>query len=372
MPSGGWRAPRVGGGAREPHATPQRSALAQVAVRDGILLTVPAPRQLAALGDGSVARRLLQPAGMPAITTRAGGGPRVWDPAPTSAAQERFYRELMATEQLPSAPEVAQRILVAVNRDDARVDQLAALIARDQSLAARLLRLANSAFFGMRAHITSIPQAVTLLGFGRVRDIVLGLSIWNVFEARDPAGRRYRRSMWIHSALVAAAAKTLAEQIGADGGTAFAAGLLHDVGKLVLGLRLGGTYWALLDDAAEHGQRAAAVEHEGLGCHHGTVGGWLLQLWQLPQTLVEPVALHEAPFAPEFGLDVTSVVAIADRLVTATDPESGLAREDVLAEVRGFAPGLVGTQEWREMYGRVAREQQAISGLFAAQAGASR
>src|SRR5262245_58414477 len=101
-----------------------------------------------------------------------------WDAPARSPAQERFYRELMAADQLPSPPEVAQRMLVAVNRDDVRVQDLAKLIARDQALTARLLRLANSAFFAIRSRVTSIPQAVTLLGFVRVRDLVLGLSVW--------------------------------------------------------------------------------------------------------------------------------------------------------------------------------------------------
>src|SRR2546427_1015625 len=97
--------------------------------------------------------------------TRAQAGQRdAWDAPERSAAQERFYRELMSAQQLPSPPEVAQRMLVAVNREDVRVGDLAKLIARDQSLTAALLRLANSAFFALRTRVTSIPQAVTLLG----------------------------------------------------------------------------------------------------------------------------------------------------------------------------------------------------------------
>src|SRR5882724_4219359 len=137
----------------------------------------------------------------------------------------------MAQDTLPSAPEIAQRMLVTVNRENARIDDLAKLIVRDQALAARLLRLANSAFFALRCKVTSIPHAVTLLGFQRVRDLALGLSVWGALDKDDPAARRYRRRMWIHTSTVAATAKVLAERTGADGGTAFAAGLLHDVGN---------------------------------------------------------------------------------------------------------------------------------------------
>jgi HD-like signal output (HDOD) protein len=295
-------------------------------------------------------------------------GRDAWDAPPRSPAQERFYRELMGAEQLPSAPEIAQRMLVTINREDAGVEQLTRLIAQDPSLTARLLRLANSAFFALRTRVTSIPQAVTLLGFARVRDLALGLSVWSAFDAKDPAGRRYRRRMWTHAATVAATAKRVAERTGNDGGTAFAAGLLHDIGKLVLGLRLGQSYWALLDEAAARGERANAVEREAFGCHHGTVAGWLLQLWQLPPTLVDPVALHHDPLAPELGLDVPAAVVIADRLVNATDPRSGTVRAEVLAEVRDFAPGLAGSDEWRALYADAVREQQAIEGVFGTEA----
>ncbi len=287
-----------------------------------------------------------------------------WDAAARSAAQERFYRELMAAQQLPSPPEVAQRMLLTVNRDDVRVDELTKLIARDQSLTASLLRLANSAFFAIRTRVTSIPQAVTLLGFGRVRDLVLGLSIWTSLDGKDPVGRQYRRKMWAHTAMVAAAAKMLAERTGGDGGAAFAAGLLHDVGKLILGLRLGATYWDLLDAAPAEDKTAAEIEIATFGCHHGIVGGWLLQLWQLPPALVHPVAMHHDPLDPTFGFDVTTAVAVADRLVNATDGASGVARADVLDEVRAFAPGLLGSDEWQQLYAGIQREQQAVAGIF--------
>jgi len=162
---------------------------------------------------------------------------RKWDSPTRSENQERFYRELMATDELPSPPEIAQRVMVAVNREDSNANKLSQLIARDQSLTARLLRLANSAFFAVRAHVTSIPQAVTLLGFMRVRDIALGLSVWGAFDIRDPLARRYRQRLWSHTAAVAAAAKLIAERTGADPAEAFdvAGARLLDHGRFSAG-----------------------------------------------------------------------------------------------------------------------------------------
>src|SRR2546428_10342606 len=175
-------------------------------------------------------------------TTRRTG----WDTPERSAVQERFYRELMAVDRLPSAPEIAQRLLVAVNREDAHVGELTRLIARDQSLVARLLRLANSAFFSVRTRVTSVEQATMLLGFARVRDLALGLSVWGKLEGKSTAARRWRKSLWSHTSLVAASAKRLAGQTGNDAGAAFAARLLPHGRKLVLRGRLRRPYWAEL------------------------------------------------------------------------------------------------------------------------------
>ena len=96
-----------------------------------------------------------------------------------------------------------------------------------------------------------------------------------------------------------------------------------------------------------------------------TVGGWFLQIWQLPPELVDPVALHHEPLAPEFGFDVAAAVAVADRLVDATNARTGVVHGDVLAEVRGFAPGLLHGEEWRALYGELVREQRSVANLFA-------
>jgi putative nucleotidyltransferase with HDIG domain len=288
---------------------------------------------------------------------------RTWDTPQRSPVLERFYRELMGVESLPSAPEVAQRMLVAINREDVNLRSLAALIERDQSLAARLLRLANSALFAVRTRVTGISHAVTLLGFARVRDLVLGLSVWGALEGSTPESRRYRKKMWNHTSMVASAAKLLAERLRADGGQAFTAGLLHDVGKLVLGLRLGETYWSLLDDAHEMGG-AAAAEHEAFGCNHATVGGWLLQLWGMPPVLVDPVALHTEPLTPEFGIDMAAIVAMADRLVHSTDASGQIYRQEILDELRGFVPGLLDGDTWKEIWTALLKEQSSLGGMF--------
>jgi putative nucleotidyltransferase with HDIG domain len=299
---------------------------------------------------------------MPSLDMGAAPLRRTWGGPARTPALERFYRELMAVEKLPSAPEIARRTLTTVNRDTASLNDLATLIARDQSLAARLLRIANAAFFAVRGKVGSIPQAVTLLGFARVRELVLGLSVWGALEGTSAAARKFRKQLWMHSAMVATAAQMLAERTRGDEATAFTAGLLHDIGKLVLGLRLGDSYWELLEDATSDGG-AAEVERTSIDCDHATVGAWLLKLWGMPPSLVDTVALHADPLVVTHGFDTTTIIAVADRLLHATDA-SGTARGDVLDELRSAVPGLVEGDTWREIWTALLKEQQSLASLF--------
>lgn len=289
--------------------------------------------------------------------------PRVWDTDERPPALERFYRQLMAVDKLPSAPEIAQKMLVLISKEDVDFRQLAATIQRDPSLAARLLRLANSALFALRAKVSNVPQAVTMLGATRVRELVLGLSVWGALDARSVNGRRYRKELWTHAAAVAAASRLLASSAGFDPSEAFSAGLLHDIGKLVLGIRLGDTYWSMLDEARIDRRSAAEVELQSFGCHHGVVGGWLLQLWRLPPNLVDAVALHHEPLDPAYGLDTAALIAVADRLVQASAAE-GEESEALMEEVRRFAPGLLDDDRWRETYATIIEEQATVGGMF--------
>jgi HD-like signal output (HDOD) protein len=271
----------------------------------------------------------------------------------------------MAVDRLPAAPEVATQTLALLERDTCRLADLTAFIATDQAIAAGLLRIANSAFFGLNGRIANLAQAVTRLGFARVRDLVLALSVWQAFDS-DPS-RRY--ALWLHSALVAGVAKQLVERMGRDGSEAFTGGVVHDAGKLLLGQRLGASYWRLVDDCEARESTLVAAEQKEFGCHHGIVGGWLFQLWRLPPSLVDVASQHHDPLALGHRLDDVRLIGIADRLVDATDPTRGIIDDGVFREIALVAPGLVSEEQWPELYGSVVREQQEIGRVFTAPGG---
>jgi HD-like signal output (HDOD) protein len=285
-----------------------------------------------------------------------------WGTDPGPEAFERFYRQLTDRDELPTIPEVARHLTAAVNRDTTTAKQLAELIQRDQSLALKLLRLANSAFFSLRKPCTGITHAVTLLGFGTVRDLVMTLSLWGAIGDTDPTTRRRRKALWLHCATVGAAAKIVGKKVrGIDAGEALSAGLLHDIGKLLLGLRLGSTYWEMLDVAEETGVDTITVEQEAFGIHHGTVGKYLLQLWSLPEPLCLAVAAHHDPLEISVPVSLGQVVNASNRLVGLLTPEHD---EEAGAILEKLEPGRLTADQWPSLRSDIAAEQQQLAGFF--------
>jgi putative nucleotidyltransferase with HDIG domain len=275
-------------------------------------------------------------------------------------ARSLLYADVMSVEHLPPAPEIATAALAYLERDDCNVGDLAAFIASDQAIAASVLRLANSASFGMRGRMSSVSQAVTRLGFAQVRNLLLGLSVWHSFAEVGDSAPRY--ALWAHSALVSGTARALAQRAGRDGTEAYAGGLLHDIGKLVFGLRLGSTYWDLVADAGDDAT-LAEIEEGRFGCHHGTVGSWLLRLWHLPATLAETAARHHERLL-ERSRCTSTLVALADGLIDGTDPDTGRVDPGVFANVTHVTPGLLTIEEWPVLYANILGDQRSIADLF--------
>ena len=202
-------------------------------------------------------------------------------------------------------------------------------------LSAKLLRLAGGAFFGQADRVRSLPRARVLLGAPTVRSLAVGVGMWDALAAG--AGRHRAAELWEHSVTVGVATKMLAARLRCgEPDEAFAAGLLHDVGRLVLAERFGEAYWEAAGGPGEH----AAVERleaSAFGVDHGEVGGWMLDGWRLPPAVVTAVGEHHAeqPASP-----LGRVLHLADRLVEWTDRHTGALEPSARALLdRGILPG---------------------------------
>ena len=173
------------------------------------------------------------------------------------------------------------------------------IIERDIAMSAKVLQLVNSAFFGLPQHVASPSQAVVLLGLETVKMLVLTTHVFSQFEERKLGGLQIN-ALWRHSLAVAAMAKGIARAEQAPPKSidhAFMAGMLHDVGKLILAANIPDPYHAALAMAKQKAMPPQDAERMFLGATHAEVGAYLLGLWGLPDSIVIATALHHRPRA---------------------------------------------------------------------------
>lgn len=198
---------------------------------------------------------------------------------------------------VPSLPSLYFRVLEELQSPTASLDRIGELVAMDPGMTAKLLQLVNSAFFGVRREISNATEAVQLLGVGTVRSLALSLHAFSCFDQAKLAEFHCER-LWNHSLLTGLYAKKITETEVADRtmvDEAFIAGLLHDIGKLMLVANKGEGYRAVLGMVREKQMPQSEAELAVFGATHADVGAYLLGLWGLPVPIVEAVALHHHP-----------------------------------------------------------------------------
>jgi len=200
-------------------------------------------------------------------------------------------------DSLPSLPDIYLELVEELRREEASVECVGALIARDISMTAKVLQLVNSSFFGLPVHVNDAHHAAALLGLNTLKPLVLTASIFRQLE-ESRVSQAFLEKILSHSLAVAGIAKSLAKAEQLDRDTidnTFIAGALHDVGKIVLADNFGRDYTVLCHKAKAQQTPIVELEIEQLGASHADVGGFLLGLWGLPQEIIEAVAFHHDP-----------------------------------------------------------------------------
>jgi HD-like signal output (HDOD) protein len=230
-------------------------------------------------------------------------------------------RDLLAKgENLPTLPTVVFQLHKVLDDELAGAAEVAAIVERDPSLTARLLRAANSpAFSRGGVRIGSVAAAVARLGVTQVRGICIVLAVVKAF--RSHTGGLDHQAFWVHSAAVGMTAKRLWEVFGKDrmitSDDLYVAGLLHDAGLLVLEQHFQAEYVEVREALSLLGGRLWQMEEQHLGMDHGAVGGLLLGRWSLPQFIGEAVTNHHHPHqAGDQFQEICRVVQAAEVLCT--------------------------------------------------------
>ncbi len=219
---------------------------------------------------------------------------------------------------IATLPEVTVRIIELVEDPGSSARDLHHLIASDPALTARMLKVVNSAFYGLPRQIASINRAVSLLGLNAVKNIAVAASLAKLFRGGS-VGRFDAQQLWTHCCATATAAKFVADLAGRKGAAdeAFLAGLIHDVGILVELQYDRARFAAAIEQAAE-GDDLLSAERLAFGDTHEGIGAALCEHWKFPASLVWVAGHHHAPMSvPSANRDLPSIVHVADHVAGA-------------------------------------------------------
>ena len=194
---------------------------------------------------------------------------------------------------LPTMPEIAGQVVRAVDNPDCSIDDIRSLIERDAAIAARILKISNSALYGFPSEIQSLSHAISLLGTMTVRNLVLAASMKETYKRFG----LLEKLLWQHSSLAGPVAAMLAEYRGvsADADIAFTAGLMHHIGKTALANSHRAEYENVMMTVYNEGRSFTDVENEVFGFSHAELGAAVVQQWGLPDGLVLTIQHHHNP-----------------------------------------------------------------------------
>jgi len=257
---------------------------------------------------------------------------------------------------LPSQPDVYTRLMRAVKAESVSMDGIARIVEENPSIAARVLQLVNSAFFGLPRPTASIKDAVVFIGTKSLRTLVLSVEAFRGLELDEQAAGLSPTALQEHAVVTARIAAEMVPT--SDREAAYSAGLLHSVGILVLASQMPDEWSRIVAASRAERRSLAATERLVLGVTHGEVAAALLSLWGLPHDVIEGVAHH---------VDPSPVAGFGGRLVAVTHVASRLAGEICQPYLDGIAQSPIdhaylladgsaaSLDDWRYIAGRIAR-----------------
>ncbi|QJD89776.1 HDOD domain-containing protein [Duganella dendranthematis] len=263
------------------------------------------------------------------------------------------YDDVVRTlDDLPSLPAVVMELLNSIDQDDVDISVLAKKVSYDQALTAKTLRLANSSLYGLQVKVTTIQQAITYLGFQTTRNLITAAAVTGCFAEGHCPGFDHK-AFWRHSIATAACAKVLARQMRFNQDYAFTAGLLHDIGRLVLVSCFPNQYSEAIAWREQHDAYMLDAERTVLGVDHVDAGLALAEHWNFSDTMRLAIGGHHAPEAPGAGF-LAAIIHVADAIVHALDLAQ--VQDDLVPPVSTVAWTALGLDE--EIYLQIFRETE--------------
>ncbi len=247
---------------------------------------------------------------------------------------------LAGAGELAALPQVVMRVLDLTASPGATAADLERALASDPVLAAKIMALANSAYYGLPRRLTSLREAVVFLGFKAIRSLALAITAFAGFLGKSDAASLARRAVWHHSLRAAACARTLVPLLPAPAREgfgvedAFTGALLHDIGKMALDRSQHALFVSLTQMAHKHSARFHEVEAGVLPFGHALIGAQLAGQWNLPPALCEAIAFHHAPRAATRHPRLAAAVSLANEITHFVDDRPAVSSDALWARAQ--------------------------------------
>lgn len=228
--------------------------------------------------------------------------------------KEKVAQLVSKIDAMPTLPALVGRVLTITADPESSADELLSAIEPDQSMTVKILKVANSAFYSRVSKVATLRQAVMLLGFQEVRNLLLASAVFNNFRKIQKVKGFDAQAFWRHSFVTGLAAKMLADPLKLAGGEMFIAGLIHDIGKLVLLTALPLDFIRTMKMSGNYGLENLVAEKHLLGMTHPQVGMQVLKRWNFPNHLVMATGFHHHPATDDSLMIYPLVVHLADFL----------------------------------------------------------
>ncbi len=249
-----------------------------------------------------------------------------------------------AVNDLPALPQVVVQVIKLTEDPDSTAQDINNVLNQDQAITARVLKMANSAFYGFPRRIGSVTDAIILLGFRTLRSIVMAASVSDILNKEMEGYALEYGELWRHSQCTAMAARLIARKSKfAFLDLAYTAALLHDIGKVILNNTMKETYREVVASVTDDNISFIDAENKILGFNHAEVGARVAEKWNLPPETVEAIQLHHSPEDAQVNPRLTAIVHLADAISVSMG--IGMGIDGLLYPMSGEAMQLLGLDE---------------------------
>ncbi len=227
-----------------------------------------------------------------------------------------FEKIIRSVDDFPTLPTIFSALAEVMTDPRSTFSDAANVISRDQASAMKILKVANSAFYGFPGKIDTISQAIFYIGFEEVKNIIITISIWDIFKSSSSHSGFNIVDLWKHSIGVGVASRTIAKTIKAENvENCFIAGIIHDIGKLLFIRYLGNEYIKVIDFACENNLNIRDAESDMLGITHTIAGELIGEKWKMPLNIKNAIRYHYSGMVNGKVHDLSAIVHIANIVV---------------------------------------------------------